>query len=567
MIPKTHFCILALFFLSIPLIAQEPGLLKSTPLDSARIDSLIEPPQSYRKKPHIAIVPFINANAQAKEAEFGRTASSMLATALRNQTNFIVLERSELHDVLTEHVLQSSGLTKEKTEELSRLYNVEVILVGDVSLINNTLHIDARLIETSSSEIVVALYGTCHDLKQIRDVIDDLAKQLEQTYLRQWMGTISITSQPAGAEVYLDNRFIGFTEAQKPLKITNLLEGSYDLKFIRGGYEDWQGKIAVLAKMERTVKVSLTAKPGSMNIYSEPAGARILLDNNPVGYTPMSLQSVAEGEHEIRLVKENYQEWAQKVVVRSFQPTDVKATLEVSPGTLTVHSTPSGADIYFKGKRVAKTPHTLSNIPPGEIVVRVEKTGFEEWTSSVLIQPNKHEIMDIVLAEKVGTLSVISEPEGAAVYLRKENQEKAQEIGTTPILNFVATIGNYTVEVEKTDYFNDYQSIVVAHERLTDVRFELQEKPGSIWVETTPSNARVLFEGSYKGRSPFLLDKLVKGEYEITMSLPYAEKTKRVVVKPNRQSVVKTNFKKSQRYVLGMASIGVAGLLFHLLAN
>lgn len=564
---KTIFCILTIIMISIPLIAQEQESPKSSPLTSTQVDSLLDRDYAYRKKPHIAISSFTNANAQAKEAEFGRMVSSMLATALRNKTNFIVLERGELQEILREQAFEISGLTKEKTQELGEIYNVEVILIGDVSLINNTLHIDARLIETKSSEIVVAVYGTCQDLKQIRNVVEELAKELEQTYLRQWMGSISMTSQPTGVEVYLENRFIGFTDVQKPLKITNLLEGTYHLKFICGGYYDWEGVIAILAKMERTVKVSLIAKPGSMNIYSEPAGARIFLDNNPVGRTPMSLKKVAEGEHEIRLVKENYKEWTQKVVVRSFQPTDVKATLEVSPGLLTVNSDPSEADIYFKGKFIAKTPHTLSNIPPGEVVVRVKKDGYEEWTSSVLIQPNKHEILDAVLEEKVGTLSITSLPEGATVYLRKQGQGKRQKVGKTPILNFNATIGNYTIEVEKKDYFNDGKPTFVAHKQLTDVRFELKEKPGAIFVETTPPNARVFLDGAYKGRSPFLLDNIVKGEYQVTMSLPYAERTKKTIVEPNRQSDVKANFKKSKNYIFAITSIGIAGLLFHILAN
>ena len=102
---KTIFTILIVVFLSVPLVGQEAALPESTQPDSTEIGSLSEKEPAYRKKPHIAILPFTNANAQAKEAEFGRTVSAMLATALRNQTNFIVLERNELHQVLTEQVL------------------------------------------------------------------------------------------------------------------------------------------------------------------------------------------------------------------------------------------------------------------------------------------------------------------------------------------------------------------------------------------------------------------------------------------------------------------------------
>ena len=270
------FTVLIIFCFT-PVFAQEPGDQAASTSISDTTATLNEKNVTFRVKPNIAILPFINSNAQAKEAEFGRTISAMLATAMRNETNFIVIERSELEEVIKEQVLETTGLTKEKTRKIGKLYNVEVILVGDVSLINNTLHIDARLIDTKSSKVVTATFGTSHDLTGIRQEVVRLAKVIEQNYLRQWMGRIIISSQPAGAEVYLEDKYIGLTNDQESLIITNLLEGSYMLKFIRGGYYDWEGEIAVLAKMERAVSVSLIAKPGSMNIYSEPAGAQIFL--------------------------------------------------------------------------------------------------------------------------------------------------------------------------------------------------------------------------------------------------------------------------------------------------
>ena len=120
-------------------------------------DSLVAEDYVFRNKPNIAVLPFTDANAQAKEVEFGRTVTAMLATALRSNTNFIVLERGELSQILTEKAVGTSGITREMSRSFSDLYNVEVLLSGDVSLINSTLHIDARLIETGSSKIVVAL--------------------------------------------------------------------------------------------------------------------------------------------------------------------------------------------------------------------------------------------------------------------------------------------------------------------------------------------------------------------------------------------------------------------------
>ncbi len=556
---KSNFIFILLLAITVPCPGQMVSITDS--------DSLLETNYVFRDKPNIAVLPFYDANAQAKEVEFGRTVSAMMATALRSNTNFIVLERGELNQILTEQAVGISGITREMSQSFSDLYNVEVLLSGDVSLINSTLHIDARLIETGSSKIVVALYSTCQDLRNIRQVVVNLARELEQAYLRQWMGSISIISEPVGAEVYLDDNYFGMTVEDTPLDISDILEGTYTLKFIRGGYYDWEGEILVLAKMERFVKVSLIAKPGAMNIYSEPAGAEIYMDNNYMGVTPLSLKKVAEGEHEIRLVKEKYKEWTQRVFVRSFQPSDVKATLEVSPGTLTINSVPAGATINFKGKFVARTPHTLSNITPGEVVVNVEKEKYEPWTTSVFISPNSHETLDIVLNEKKGKFIISSKPELASVYLIHPGEMERQFIGTTPLLNYETTVGGYIIEVEKEDYFSNQKDIVVLHNELTDVGIELEEKPGTIFVSTTPENARIYLDGSFKGRSPIQLDQIPKGTYQFYMGMPFAEREQTITVQPNQQTKINNTFKKSKDYLIPATAIGVIIIALSLVAK
>ena len=547
-------------FLAAALAATEKEVSLST------IDSLLEEDYVFRGRPNIAVLPFYDANAQAKEVEFGRTVSAMLATALRSNTNFIVLERSELDQLINENSMGISGITSELTKSLSKIYNIEVILSGDVSLINTTLHIDARLIESATSKVAVALYSTCQDLKNIRAVVEDLATQMEQTYLRQWMGSISIASQPS-AEVYLDDKYLGQTDQNTPLEIKNMLEGKYHLKFIRGGFYDWEGDIAVLAKMDRSVKVSLIAKPGSMNIYSEPQGAQIFVDNNFMGETPMSLNKVAEGEHEIRLSKTNFQEWTQKVFVRSFQPTDVKATLEVSPGILSVSSNPAGASIYFKGRLIAKTPHTMSNLPPGEVVLQLDKEDYESWTTSVLIAPNSREYVDINLEEKMGMFSLSSKPDGAEVFLRRADKTDRIYIGRSPILNYETSIGEYLLEAEMEDYYNASATVTVMHNELTDIGIELEEKPGSILVSTYPENARVYIDGSFKGRSPFRMASIPKGDYRLRMAMPFAEDEESFLVTPNQLTKIEHKFEKSNNYIISTTAAGVIILALTLLAN
>ena len=67
-----------------------------------------------------------------------------------------------------------------------------------------------------------------------------------------------------------------------------------------------------------------------------------------------------------------------------------RATRDRTPhqgaGSLSVDSRPSGADVYLNNKRVGQTPISLSNVPAGPGVVRLERSGYRHWSSSVRLE-------------------------------------------------------------------------------------------------------------------------------------------------------------------------------------
>jgi len=197
----------------------------------------------------------------------------------------------------------------------------------------------------------------------------------------------------------------------------------------------------------------------------------------------------------------------------------------------------------------------------------VEKEDFEPWTTSVFISPNSHETLDIVLKEKKGRFTVSSKPERASVYLVSPGSTERQFIGTTPLLNYEATIGTYVIEVEKEDYFNNQKEIVVEHNLLTDVGIDLEEKPGTIFVSTTPENARVYLDGSFKGRTPIELYEIPKGTYQFSMGMPFDEYEQDITVTPNQQTKINNSFKKSKDYLIPATAIGVIIVALSLIAQ
>ena len=519
---------------------------------------------NFRRKPRIAVLPFETASDFVKSVGLAEAITGMAVTELRNNSNFIAIERSQLRAIIDEKALVEMGLTQAISEKLINVLDVEVILMGEVAYLEKTIHIDARMVDMRTTRVAVAEFIQTTDLAAIRPVIRSLIRRMLLDYLLPWMGSLTIASDPAGAEVYIDGDYAGKTARRRPVRVEDLIEGQYRVKIIAGGFEDWEGTITVLPKMSQTFNIPLIAKPGSMSISSEPSEAEVFLDNNLVGTTPVTLKKVTEGEHDLRIVKDTYKVWSRKVHVRSFQPTDVTVSLEVMPAMMIVRSEPSGALVYFMGKQRGTTPVSLSNLIPGEVVLRLTKKDYDEWVSAFVLAPNERREIDATLARQIGLLSVATIPAGAEVYLSTEDVESPIFIGAAPVFNYKTTVGNYRVELQKKDYFTSSVRVSVEKEKLAEVSLELEEKPGQIFVETTPENAQVFLNDVFMGRSPLLIKDVKRGTYGVQLRLPYARADGEVTIEPDRTTRISRRLQKSRSYVGSAFAASLVTVLLYL---
>ena len=68
---------------------------------------------------------------------------------------------------------------------------------------------------------------------------------------------------------------------------------------------------------------------GTLLVNSDPPGASVLVDGQPVGVTPVELAGFRAGSHVVRMEREGYQRWSSAVSVTAYQTTRITAKLEV----------------------------------------------------------------------------------------------------------------------------------------------------------------------------------------------------------------------------------------------
>ena len=135
-------------------------------------------------------------------------------------------------------------------------------------------------------------------------------------------GSLSISSDPSGAEVYLDGNYKGET----PKNISKVVVGNHTIKLTKFGYDDVIRNVSVSAGETLHLYENLRGY-GSLSISSNPSGVRVYLDGNYTEVTPLYLHKLDEGNHSIRLTKRSYKDVTQEIHVSAGRTTPLSVAL------------------------------------------------------------------------------------------------------------------------------------------------------------------------------------------------------------------------------------------------
>ena len=207
------------------------------------------------------------------------------------------------------------------------------------------------------------------------------------------------------------------------------------------------------------------AETGSLQVNSTPDGAKIFLDGTDTGKaTNVILTGIAAGNHALKLVRADYNDYLQTVSVQAGKTAQVAAELvplDTAPGAIQVNSTPAGARIFLDGADTGKTTNaTLADIAPGSHALRLVLADYNDFQQNVTVQPVQTTQVAatlVPLTATTGTIQVNSSPTGAKIYLDNANTGKT----TNAALTLLAP-GNHAVLLTLQGYRDFGQQVTVA---------------------------------------------------------------------------------------------------------
>jgi hypothetical protein len=160
-------------------------------------------------------------------------------------------------------------------------------------------------------------------------------------------GNLRISSDPAGAGIYIDGTYNGVTHAGELTAFTGIAPGPHSVELKLSNYQGYSENVEIVAGMTSTISANLVSSPNpgpyaSVEINSVPSGAFVLLDNAVQGITPLTLSSVPAGKHAISIRMTGYSDYSTIMQLSPGQSALISAALAPVPTPTPAATTSSG---------------------------------------------------------------------------------------------------------------------------------------------------------------------------------------------------------------------------------
>lgn len=390
-------------------------------------------------------------------------------------------------------------------------------------------------------------------------------------------GEIEIVTTPDIAKVYINDRYYGTT----PLK-TKISEGSHVYKIQLANYETITNYFSI-QKGER-LKISKPLVPLKQSqstgkdrnllfIASNPPGAAVYVDGSFKGITPISLDSLLPGDHDVWLYQSGHHDEQRKVKLtgKNISITVNFIKQKNKNGYLNIDSSPPGAEVFLNSKHSGYSPIHNHELSPGVYSVYLRKDGYKIISDTISIQADQKIDKSYALeAEntappKTGsyptgvTILIDSKPQGASVYL------DSQVYGNSPIRINNVSPGSHTIELLKTGFEGIIETIYVpsgGHQ--IDKMYNLQpSKPAGtsakteLIIDSIPGGAEIYIDlGFISGVTPITIEGLIPGSHHLTLKKSgYSDINDNIQIKSGTPNKLFYGLEKKQKRNPSIAAI------------
>lgn len=249
-------------------------------------------------------------------------------------------------------------------------------------------------------------------------------------------GTAEIQTVPEGAQVWYQGRQLGVTPLRAELAV-----GSHEVEL---RYRNTTRTLTLDVTPGNTIVQRIEwAAPrvaGKLRVESDPSGAAVVIDGKPRGVTPLNVDDLTAGRHEVDVTM-NGNTQRETVEVKGGKTVTLRTS--IYQGWLALFS-PIDLKLVVDGRAITLDDQNRAMLPSGahQLTVQNRALGYEH-TQSIDIKPGDTTPVSVVLPKT--TLSVTTSSP-ADVWVDGER------VGEAPIADYPVDIGTRAVLVRSAEH-------------------------------------------------------------------------------------------------------------------
>lgn len=295
---------------------------------------------------------------------------------------FVTDQQSQTHPV--EMVRLPGLVTIESLNVPGARVQLDGVDIGETPLV------DAE-VEAGEHELVVTRDRYLPRTEPITVTGRAIRERFEVELSPAW-AVVSLTSEPAGAEVLVDGESLGTT----PLN-AEILQGERELTVKLAGHKAWQERLTVTAGQDQSLpRVALVPADGLVFIRSNPSAASVTIGGEFKGQTPLEVALTPGERHRITLFKAGYQEASRSITTVPDQESEVTFSLEPVVTSVRVAAVPEDAELYVNGEFRGPANQTIELMAATQ-QIEIRKQGYVPYTSEFVSRPGLDQVIRVTL--------------------------------------------------------------------------------------------------------------------------------------------------------------------------
>lgn len=328
--------------------------------------------------------------------------------------------------------------------------------------------------------------------------------------------SITVASNVADAEVYVDNQFRGRTNSDGYLTVEGLLAGEHALKLIYSGVD--YNQTILISSTSIFFRQDIDLKSTSSQylvIKTTPKNALVEINGEVVENSTNGASKILKpGAFTYTVTAQNYHPKSGTGVMRGEKITiDVELAPAFGHLAISAESDLSGAQVYVNNSQRGTLPLSKNIIlKSGTHSVRIVKSMYKPFEQSVKITDGR-----------ITTITAALEPNFAQVTL---NADKGVELWVDNSKVGVGTwsgrleIGDHIVECRKDSHEPISQTLSITGPNNVVRNFDpLKPIYGTLNISSNPIGATITIDGEKVGETPMIKNDVLVGKRVVEISM------------------------------------------------